>query len=481
MNIDFLQEPELEFGGHGRDVDIRRGLRIYGPLDYVEGKSRRIRLGFVGVSRANEGIIQWLEKCRSGIVAKVSRQPNLFPEFPGFGPESPFRAEFEIEQSAINGVSSQDIAEVISRPSEEQVIADALKLFEEKVKAVSEKDRPDVIVIAVPRELVTLDEVGEEEAVAEFNNGESEYQTRIDFRHALKAAMMKMNQPVQLVLEQTYDPNAKLLSSATGRGYKLQDEATRAWNFHTALYYKANHRPWRVPRNPTDLHTLFVGVSFYKTLDRNTLQTSVAQVYDERGEGVIVRGRPVEVSKDDRQPHLTSEDACSLLTTALKAYRSEHRHPPARAVLHKSSSYTEAEITGFQSASRTAGLEMIDMLVIGRSLSRLFRDGIYPPLRGTMLSLDKSTHLLYTRGSVPYFSTYPGMYVPRPLKFQIVQAEEGPRRLAEELLTLTKLNWNNTQFDGGEPITMRVAAQVGKVLKYVPEGGLVQPRYSFYM
>ena len=98
-----------------------------------------------------------------------------------------------------------------------------------------------------------------------------------------------------------------------------------------------------------------------------------------------------------------------------------------------------------------------------------------------MLTLDDRTHLLYTRGSVPYYATYPGMYVPRPLKFQMAQADGSARQAAEELLALTKLNWNNTQFDGGLPITMRVAHEVGKVLKYVPEGGVVQPRYSFYM
>jgi hypothetical protein len=74
------------------------------------------------------------------------------------------------------------------------------------------------------------------------------------------------------------------------------------------------------------------------------------------------------------------------------------------------------------------------------------------------------------------------MYVPRALKFQIARGDTSSRQLAEEILALTKLNWNNTQFDGGEPITMRVARQVVKVLKYVPtEGGMVQPRYSFYM
>ena len=73
------------------------------------------------------------------------------------------------------------------------------------------------------------------------------------------------------------------------------------------------------------------------------------------------------------------------------------------------------------------------------------------------------------------------MYVPRSLRFKIAQGDESPRKLAEEILALTKLNWNNTQFDGGEPITMRVARQVGKVLKYVAADGVVQPKYSFYM
>lgn len=481
MKIDYLQEPELEFGGHGRDVDIRRGLTLYGPLDHVEGKSRVVRVGVIGLARSNDGIISWLEKCKDGIKAKASRQPNLFPDFPGFSVESPFRAELEIEPSAINTISAQEMSQVVGQPTQERVIADALSLFEQRVRNVSEKERPHVVIVAVPKELVSLDESDEIEANPEFKKEESEYQTRIDFRHALKAAMMKLNQPIQLVLEHTYNSTAKPTASASEQGRTLQDEATRAWNFHTALYYKANNRPWRVFRNPNDLQTLFVGISFYRTLDRNSLRTSVAQVYDERGEGVIVRGKVVEVTKEDRQPHLSADDATELLSAALAAYRAEHRHLPARAVLHKSSSYSEAEIAGFQAVAQQTRLDMLDMLVVNKSLTRLFRDGAYPPLRGTILSLDKSAHILYTRGSVPYFSTYPGMYVPRPLKFQIVQAEQSPRHLAQELLALTKLNWNNTQFDGGEPITMRVADQVGKVLKYVPEGALVQPRYSFYM
>jgi hypothetical protein len=43
------------------------------------------------------------------------------------------------------------------------------------------------------------------------------------------------------------------------------------------------------------------------------------------------------------------------------------------------------------------------------------------------------------------------------------------------------MNWNNLQFDGALPITMKAARQVGDILKYVPEGQTIDPRYRFYM
>ncbi len=57
----------------------------------------------------------------------------------------------------------------------------------------------------------------------------------------------------------------------------LQDEATRAWNLHTALYYKAGGTPWRMSRHSTDLPTCYVSVSFYRTPDGEELHTAVAR------------------------------------------------------------------------------------------------------------------------------------------------------------------------------------------------------------
>ena len=110
------------------------------------------------------------------------------------------------------------------------------------------------------------------------------------------------------------------------------------------------------------------------------------------------------------------------------------------------------------------------------------RDQPHPPLRGTAMRLDDERSILYTRGSVDFFRTYPGLYVPNPLMLH-AQRRDTPDwiLLLKETLALTKMNWNGTQFDGALPITLKAARQVGDILKYVPDGTTPDPRYRFYM
>ncbi len=105
----------------------------------------------------------------------------------------------------------------------------------------------------------------------------------------------------------------------------------------------------------------------------------------------------------------------------------------------------------------------------------------YPPLRGKFLQTSSKRFCLYTRGSVPFFETYPGLYVPRPIEVATAAGEETPLSIAKEILGLTKMNWNSTQFDGSMPLTITAASGVGKVLKHCSQGQRIEPRYSFYM
>lgn len=208
--------------------------------------------------------------------------------------------------------------------------------------------------------------------------------------------------------------------------------------------------------------------------------TSVAQVFDERGEGLIVQGGNARIDKDDRSPHLSAEDARKLLATALASYRREHRNMPARVLVHKTSYFDDAEIEGCRAAAQAERVEILELVGVRRSGIRLLRGGDLPPLRGTTLSLDEQTGLIYLKGSVQYYRTYPGMYIPSPLEFVRNDGESTLTDLARELLELSKLNFNNTQFDGGEPITVRAARRVGDILKHVASDKMIQSRFRYF-
>lgn len=475
MRIDHLVEPDLEFGGGRRHIDIRFGIMDFGPLDVERDRLRKISLGVVGTPENLEALLGWLDSCRNEVPAKPNAaQPNLFPPFPGFNEEAGFESTLLIEKGSLREIPTKDFETLANHGSHSFLIAEAVRLFIAELEILQERQGVDVVLLAVPPTLAHAKDQPEEK--------EDDGTPPLDFRRLVKArAMEVLKVPVQLVLPSTYDPSfARARKRRPSTRQPLQDKATRAWNLHTALYYKAGGTPWRLLRDPHDLSACYVGVSFYRNLGGDQVQTSMAQVFNERGDGIVVRGAEVQVTKRDRVPHLKGADAEKLLTDALERYRSEHGHAPARIVLHKTSSFNEAEIEGFRASAQGHRIDRIDLVSIERSGTRLFRRGEYPPLRGTLLVSDH-LHWLYTRGSVPFYQTYPGMYVPRPVTFRVAASDTAPRALATEILSLTKMNWNTTQFDNGMPITIKAARDVGHVLKYISANGYVAPRYSFYM
>ena len=486
MRAAFLEEPELEFGS-GKHVDIRFGIMNHGPLDYASGRApKTIRVGIVGTPETVEGVSRWLERCRGEVPAKVTKQPNLFPRFPGFTSDTAFQATVELDNYLQEAIPQREFDRIIKESSGDATVVRSVERFLPALERLAEIPAVNVVVCALPLNLLQAmdpDGPGDPDDPLDAGDEPPVRRSRLNFHHMLKARALKLKIPLQIVLPMTYDETKRRRLKRRQSGLKqLQDEATRAWNFHTALYYKAGGVPWRLVRDTAEYTACYVGISFYKSLDESTVQTSMAQVFNERGEGVIVRGGPVEVSKEDRRPHLSASDAFDLLDMAFGKYRAEHRNLPARIVVHKTSRNNAAELNGFQEAIGKHGVDLADLLSLSDfTRTRLYRIGAYPPLRGTILSLDESSHVLYTKGSVDFFATYPGMYVPRSLGFRCESTEQTPIFLAREILALTKMNWNTTQFDGGEPITVRAARQVGGILKYVGEDDFVAPAYRFYM
>lgn len=492
MKLHFIEEPVLEFGS-GVHVCPRAGISEYSVFDTkMTARRERILVGAVGTSDTLAKFKEWVERCSKYIPPKAdSRQPNLFPSFCGFNADLGFKATLIHEDEITRTINNSDVKAVIKLKDSAEKVNAAVDLYYPQIKFLAQHRAVDVIVCIIPDEL--YDEVAKEreagplEETAEENLPEGlpdagsvadpEVNTKksyleSNFRRALKARAMHLNKPLQLIREFSLNSNPRT----------QQDDATKAWNFSTALYYKANQTvPWKLVTNINRPSVCFVGIGFYRSRDRKVLNTSIAQIFDELGNGVILRGTPVEIDKDDERPHLSAKQAYDLLTQALSEYKVALSNFPGRLVLHKSSNYNAGELEGFKGAAKALHVGTVDFVTLMDTKLKLFRKGIYPPYRGTHIELDKETHLLYTRGAVKYYQTYTGLYVPQPLEIRIIESDESLGVVCGEILSLTKMNWNNTQFDGKYPITIGCARRVGQIMKYLDEGDKPQISYSYYM
>lgn len=482
MRADFIHEPELEFGRGGRHIDVRFGLSHFGPLDAGGTARQAIRVGVIGDDATNDLFHEWLARCRGGIEAKQSTLPTLFPPFNGFGDGGAF-CDFVSDAHWSRAIPASDLDEISKIEPTQLMIDRAISRYLEEAKDLASKS-PDVIVcILSPKLLKRIDVQGGERKGPRSRRKQAAANApdRIHLHDLLKARGMSVGRPLQVTRPGTLGGDVQRYRLDGTANLDMQDEATRAWNFFCALYYKAGGTPWRLVRESTELATCYVGVSFFETGDGSSLQTSVAQVFNERGDGVVVRGGPAIISKDDRTPHLERDDAAKLLVKALTIYRREHRTIPARMVCHKSSYFTDDEIAGFRDAAKQERIDAIDLVSIRKSMTRLYRQGAYPPLRGTYLELDDTESLLYTNGSVDFYRCYPGLYVPRALSIQWDDIQQSPRKLLREVLALTKMNWNTTTFANSEPITIGAARVVGDIMRHVRERDSLQEGYSYYM
>ena len=481
MKLQIIEEPRLAFHQNKMHVDIRAGLSAFGAFDKGSaGVPIPIRLGVIGTTATVDGVRDWLEQCKNGVASGEEKLTTLRPPFPGMT-EQVFGTSLELSDTATRTITRHELTAALGKSEPLRHLAET---FMQHARDLAGKSGLHVLVVAPPPEVFALGDAPQasvsDPPIDELQEPAPEQlapsPSTLNFHDLFKAQAIDLQLPCQVLRPDTYG------SSAAGRtrGRRLQDKATTAWNFHTALYYKAGGVPWRLARQPSTLTTCYVGVSFFKSLAGDKLMTSVAQVFDERGEGLVVQGGSASYDKDDRSPHLSAEDAQELLAGGLATYRREHKTMPARLVMHKTSYFNVQEKEGFARAAEDEKLEVLDLVTVRRSGARVLRAGDSPMVRGTAMLFDEKSGIFYLKGTVPYFQVYPGAYIPRALEFIREDGETGASELARELIELSKLNFNNTQFDTGDPITVRAARRVGDILKHVPSGKKVNSRFRYF-
>ena len=502
MGIEFkyLEEPKLQFGDYFEHEDTKTGLAEFGPFgkNILGLHPSEIKLGFIGTRETIAGAQEWIERCSSPIESEniriISHKPGvdegglfsvetstdtqvirrlekiLNRDFVGFNRESSFECCFQVNERWERHIQPRELDTTLGIEDKERRIWELVDFFDDQIKSIADTDpTPDIIILALTPGIV-----------------EYAHSVRIsgnfylNFRRAIKARAMRWGIPIQLLRR----------STVKGEG-DLQEVATRAWNFCTAQYYKANGIPWRLSTLGKD--TCFVGISFYVAQDLSdtiTMRSSVAQAFDYLGQGLVLRGDRFEwdTKKQGRTPHLTENAARQLIKDTLEEYVKLRGIPPRRVVIHKTSEFWDKEhakyneLDGFYQGIEDvyAGCET-DFITLRQTGVRLFREGMYPPLRGTYFSVQGTQHFLYTMGFIPYLETYPKPYVPEPWQITEHHGGSAPEDLFREILALTKMNVNNCAFADGTPITISFSQKVGEIMKHIPEDGIVQPKYRFYM
>ena len=317
FRTEILDEPKLEFGDRGFHVDPRFGLCEYGPLQPMLGD--RVSIGVIGTAETYEGFEAWMQRLTSSIPAKSADLPNLFPPFPGLGNQNPFRCRFDVNPAARRILPHKDIGDIIRIRSHSEAVTEAAEVFFEQAQTMLESsDPPDVIVAALPFDLI-LRVVNDETDLAG-NGVDDDHALPIDFRDLFKAKALYLRSPTQLVWPTLWDDKARIPRKLKTTARTVQDPATRAWNLLNAMFYKAGRVPWRLPRPDDSLATSYVGIGFYRDLTGQRLLTSTAQLFDERGKGLILRGGRAQTNNRGRNPYLGREDAYDLLQRSLKAF-----------------------------------------------------------------------------------------------------------------------------------------------------------------
>lgn len=163
--------------------------------------------------------------------------------------------------------------------------------------------------------------------------------------------------------------------------------------------------------------------------------------------------------------YLSATAARTLLAQALESYGSKHSgRIPKEVFVHGKVRYSSEEWRGFLDATPSE-TNLVGVRIREAKRFRLYRVGSkMPVLRGLAWVQNHRSAILMTRGYIPRMETFPGMEVPLPLEVEICRSEADIVQVPNDVMGLTKLNYNSCRHSDGWPVTLKFADAVGEVL-----------------
>ena len=442
----YLSEPKLEFA-HGQTCEHPKdGLFLFGPYD-SSGCQGGIRYGTLGTSLGIERFRRWVGQVRASIApTKVAPHLTTWPGFAAaFGVQFPPSAQVEI------ALDAAQISEAIRRADRHTAIHEAVSLYESEIRRhlKHEEERPDVWFVVIPEEVfrhgrpesfVPKDErtggavgpsastiaragkLGQQFLFPDDAKVAELHEFELNFHNQLKARLLDTGAVIQIVRETTIAPDHFL--KADGKPTRrVDDPSTIAWNLCTAIFFKAQGKPWKLASVRDGV--CYVGIVYKKLHAATPIGNACcgAQMFLDSGDGVVFKGLVGPwYSEATKQFHLTPDKAAELMRRIRR----------------------DNQFKLYLESGRT------------------------PVLRGTFLVHHEKRAHLWTLGYIPRLKTYPGWEVPSPLEIAVSKGDADISQVCADVLSLTKLNFNGCIYGDGIPVTLRFANAVGEILTAAP-------------
>ena len=490
MKVLRLEEPELYFAEDKKCLDPQVGLLNFGPHGGTKTKKEQkqkitIKAGIIGTSRSINSANAFLSRLTHRISAEAASSKDYKGiDFPGLGLESPLRFEILVDENCILKIERDFVRELSTLLNRKERISRAVAEYCSKFDLLTEAHpKPDIILLPLDDELLALckDPRFKTEKIVyqnrDFGDPESVNAPMFDFHDHIKA---QAADPKRNFVTQMIGPKTLVFSE------ERQSAAFIAWNFSVGTFYKATGTPWKLA--DINENTCFIGISFYREIVKEsmTVRASIAQVYMRTGESQVITGRPFEWNQEEKgkQVRLNSSQMAQIVSDSINIFRDQRGRLPERLVVHKSTHFSDEEMKGCVEGSK--GIDEIDIVHISEETDfRAYHNKYdFPVVRGTLITQSNNPNeaRLFTSGYVSALGSYPGPSAPRPLHLKCPRIDTSIETISEDILGLSKLDWNSSAFYTKLPVTIAVSKKVGDILAEMVLANITPPKsYKYYM
>jgi hypothetical protein len=449
-----IDEPRLSFASrsaHGWRYDTHpvRGILNNRPFDYsltTQGLATSVRMGVICPARERHLLTEYLVQHSSKISAGRS-EADYLPTYPGFA--AAFGLPLEIADP--NSPGWITCGEPNSSRDAHTEAVELAKRINHCIGVLQAAYAPHVVLIFFPDRWAAY-------------RGYKVLEESFDLDDFVKAYGVQRGLGTQFLEEST-----------------LRDPLRCRvwWWLSLAFYVKAMRTPWVL--EGLDRNTAFVGLglsSKFRADKDQHLVVGCSHIYSSRGEGLQYRVSKVENPVYYQfNPFLSREDARRVGDTIRELFFDSIGKLPDRVVIHKRTHFTKDERVGLsEGLSGVREVELLEITIdeglryvasaVDRS-GRLSEDN-YPVVRGTTVKIDDFTALLWVHGATSTVSPGRRYYqgkrrIPAPLLVRRHAGSSDLQTISEEILGLSKMNWNTFDLYTKLPATVHSSNEIARI------------------